>query len=92
MLSARLDLLRDGEGGTTDALALDLDAGCYVLQGFFPHLDTVLFGLLLNDVDGSVENFESKVLLAFQHDVVDEFRYLFVIVLRIRKNDPFFCV
>ena len=92
LFTAGFDLLRHGEGGTTHAAALDLHARGDVLQGFFPDFEAVLLGLLAHDVDSTVENLEGQVLFAFQHDVVDELRYLFVVVLRIRKDDPFLCM
>ena len=73
-------------GGTTNAAALDLNAGLHAVEGLTEDLERLFFVALLDDVEGSVEDGLGGGLLATLHEDVREFRDHLVFVFGVRGN------
>lgn len=53
------------------------------------NLKRILVGLLADDVERPVNDLLGYAALTVHHDIVDESRYQFGIVKRVRQNIPF---
>ena len=62
------DLHGDLVGGAADTAGLDFEAGHDVLKSLLEHLERIVAGLLLDDVESIVNDLLSNALLAIQHD------------------------
>jgi hypothetical protein len=91
LLAIGTDLDRNLVGRTTDAAGANLNFRGHIVHGIVEDADRFALQLVLDDIEGAIDDTLGDRLLAVEHDVIHELREIAISELRVRMNLAFLC-